>query len=72
MSAFNAKEAGRATIRTSINRPIPFWPSLEPWAKLTPGTSRSAGPEPNEGLFPDPLVRKVQGFSRTFVGVTEF
>ena len=36
MSVFNAKEEGRATLRTSINKPIPFWPSLEPWAKLTP------------------------------------
>jgi hypothetical protein len=31
-----AKLAGTRPMRTSIIRPTPFWPSLLPWAKLTP------------------------------------
>src|SRR5215471_11029068 len=36
-------------IRISITRPIPFWPSLEPWAKLTPVQVRVRTPRIHRG-----------------------
>ncbi|MOA42405.1 hypothetical protein D3C78_1644510 [compost metagenome] len=35
-SRLTTKWAGASAISTSITRPIPFWPSLEPWVKLMP------------------------------------
>ena len=33
---FSAKAIGAAPIMISMIRPMPFWPSLEPWANETP------------------------------------
>ena len=38
----SANPAGRTPIRISMMSPIPFWPSFEPWAKLTPVQARTS------------------------------
>ena len=36
MAWFSAYVVGTVPMRMSMMRPMPFWPSFEPWKKLTP------------------------------------
>src|SRR3984885_8242440 len=42
-------------MRISMRSPIPFWPSLEPWAKLTPVQVRTSRPRIQNGGGASPL-----------------
>ncbi|MNP69216.1 hypothetical protein D3C76_1652860 [compost metagenome] len=44
-----AKASGAVAMRISMIRPMPFCPSLEPWAKETPVQVRISSPRIHQG-----------------------
>src|SRR6201992_3022726 len=50
-------------MRMSMMSPIPFWPSLEPWAKLTPVQVRTSRPRIQKGGGASPLGASKSGGS---------
>src|SRR5580704_8526180 len=65
MARFRAYAIGTVPMRISMMRPMPFWPSFEPWAKDTPPQVRMRRPRIHPGGAALPLGSWYRAWLRT-------